>query len=56
MQQIAQSVCGDGWVNLCTRITQCALGVQPHPDPKSNQTGPGGQHTHSERSAALQLF
>ena len=35
------SVCGDGWFNLCTLITQCATGVQPHPAPESNQTGPG---------------
>ena len=34
-------MCGDGWFNLCTLITQCATGVQPHPAPESNQTRPG---------------
>ena len=30
----------DGWSNLCSLITQCATGVQPHPAPESNQTPP----------------
>ena len=36
-----QSVCGDGWLNLCTLITQCATGVQPHSAPESNQSDSG---------------
>ena len=38
------------WFNCCTLITQCATGVQPHPAPKSIQTGPGAAaviHTHT---------
>ena len=27
---LLSSVCGDVWFNLCTQITQCAIGVQPH--------------------------
>ena len=30
-----ECVC-DGWFNLCTLITPCATGVQPHPAPESN--------------------
>ncbi|CAL8387263.1 unnamed protein product [Boreogadus saida] len=37
------SVCVVGWFNLCTLITLCATGVQPHPAPESNQTQPGDQ-------------
>ena len=31
----------DGWFNLCTLITPCATGVQPHPAPESNQSDSG---------------
>ena len=37
--------CGDGWFNLfmnsCTLITQCTIGVHPHPAPKSTQSDSG---------------
>ena len=39
-RSLPECVCGDGWFNLCTLITQCATGVQPHPAPESNQTPP----------------
>ena len=37
---VSLSVCvfGDGWFNLSTLIAQHATGVQPHPDPESDQT------------------
>ena len=50
MQVISLGLCGGG---CCTLITQCATGVQPHPAPEYNKTGPGKLlqpailHTHS---------
>ena len=36
-----KSACGDGWLNLCTLIAQCANGLPPHQAQASNQTRPG---------------
>ena len=53
MQELSLSVCGDGWFNLCSLITQRETGVQPPPAPESNQTRPlrllkpAIAHTHS---------
>ena len=35
---LPESVCGDGWFNLPTLISQCATGVQPHLAPQSQQS------------------
>ena len=53
---VCESVCGDGWFNLCTLIVQCTKGVQPHPAPECNQSDSGQvkllkqtiNHTHSQ--------
>ena len=41
MQEISFGVNGDGWLNLCTLISQCTTGVQPHPAPESIQSDSG---------------
>ena len=50
------SVCVVGWFNLCTLITLCATGVQPHPAPESNQTQPGEADSTSHRPHTLPQF
>ena len=52
MQELCLSERGDGWFNLCSLISQCATGVQPHPALESNQRPPGeaastSHHTHT---------
>ena len=44
MQEITQSMCGGGWLNQCTLISQCTgvqMSVQPHPASQSNQSDSG---------------
>ena len=38
---LSLTVCGDGWFNLCTWITQCVTGVQPHPAQSPIRLVPG---------------
>ena len=35
------SVCGDGWLNLCTLIAHCSTSMQSRSAPESNQSDSG---------------
>ena len=44
MQEISPSICGEGWLNQCTWISQCTgvqMGVHPHPASQFNQSNSG---------------
>ena len=44
------SVCGDGWLNLCTWIAQCSTGMQPN-----TSDHPHTLHTHTRQIALLTI-